>query len=88
MIKTTQLGWRMLHGLEEVIAVDVIGKAKWYEVFPLFVRAQAVANDNVFAATAVQLPDEGAADESGPAGDEDATFRVLHEPLFVAGFAA
>lgn len=88
MIKTTQLGWRMLHGLEEVIAVDVIGKAQRDEVLPFLVRAEAVANDNVFAATAVQLPDEGAADESGPAGDEDATFRVLHEPLLVAGFAA
>ena len=77
----------MLHGLKEVIAVDVVGKAQRHEVLPFLVRAEAVANDDVFAATKIQLPNEGTADESGPAGDEDATFRVLHEPLPLAGFA-
>ena len=88
VVKAAQFRGRMLHGLKEVMAVDVVGKAQRHEVLPFLIRAEAVANDDVFAATTIQLPNEGAADESGPAGDEDATIGVLHEPLPLAGFAA
>ena len=82
VVKVAELGGAVLHGLEEVVAVDVVGKFERDEVLPFFVGAEAIADDDVFAAPAVQLPDEGAADESGSAGDEDATFRVFHEPVW------
>ncbi len=81
VVKAAELGGGVLHGLEEVVAVDVVGKFERDEVFPLFVGAEAVADDDVFAAPAVQLPNEGAADESGSAGDENATVRVVHAPF-------
>ena len=37
---------------------------------PPFVRAEAVANDDTFAAAAVQRPDQRAADKARAAGDE------------------
>lgn len=68
----------MLDVVQEVVAVDVVGETQGDEVFPFLVGAEAVTDDDVFAATAIEFPDEGTANESGSTGDEDATFRVLH----------
>ena len=55
---------------EQIVGLDVIGKAQRREIAPPFVRAEAVADDDAFAAAAVQRPDQRAADKARAAGDE------------------
>ena len=55
---------------EQIVGLDVIGEAQRREIAPLFVRAEAVADDNAFAAAAIQRPDERTANKARAAGDE------------------
>lgn len=61
--------------LLEITAVDVIMEPQRHEILPLLITAKAIADDDILVASAIEFPNKRAADESGTAGDEDATFR-------------
>ena len=57
--------------VEEGIGLLVVGEAEGGEIPPLGIPAEDVGDEDVLPAAEVQGVDEGAADQSGSAGDED-----------------
>ena len=60
-----------LQALKQLRGVQIIGVSKRYEVPPFFIRPEHVGEDQVFETSAIELPNEGASDETGGTGDED-----------------
>ena len=65
--------WVPREGGAEAVGLDVIGEAQRREVAPLLVGAEEIGHDDIGVAALVEGPDQGAADEAGAAGDEDAS---------------
>ncbi len=67
--------------LVEGILVDEVGVAPLHEVLPLLRGPQRIDDQNVVDPLPVEFPDQRAADEPGPAGDDVHAVLLVRMPL-------
>src|ERR1700733_8079366 len=73
-----KLGRRGEHPALEIVALEVIRKLERNQVLPLVISAQKVAYQDVGVTAAVQLPDQGAADEPCTPRDQYSAFCQIN----------
>jgi hypothetical protein len=68
---------RCLDALQQIVGFDVIGELERDEVLPLGIFIEEVSYENVFQASAIELPYQRAADESSATSHQDSSFRKI-----------
>ena len=68
-------GWRFrLGGIEEIVRRDVVIESQRRKIAPLFIRGQAIGDQDIINPPRVQRPDERTTDKSRAASNEDLAF--------------
>ena len=70
-----QLAGLIPHFVEQLVCLQVVMEAQWDQVPPFFRRPEAISDEDVLSVLLVKCVDQGAANKSGSAGNENLAFR-------------
>ena len=68
-------GWRFRSdGIEEIVRRNIVIKSQRGKIAPLFIRGQAIGDQDIINPPGIQRPDERATDKSRAASYKDLAF--------------